>query len=120
MKTSRILTTANQREQIKAELNTELRRRGYDSPIIYFEEANNRFEFHSAEFQTDPVVFKTLQIRNFSSNIFYERNDDNQKLFFWFQVDVCWEAFNGGTNSTTLFEMRGELINDEAVNIAIK
>lgn len=91
-------------------IQTELTKRGYHTPITVRETASkndsNRIELTSGYFQTTPVIFKTLQIRNFSTHVTEVEKDEAVEIYMFIGVNICWESFGGGTNNTELFSVK--------------
>lgn len=109
-----MVTSLNQRNQIQEFIQTELLKRGFTAPIINFEEVkgrhDTRIEFYTETFQTVPVLFKEIQVSNFSSSITKDtitRKDDSKIDIHkvWIVISARYESFTGGTNGTNLFSI---------------
>jgi len=98
-------------EAIKEAIQIELLKRGFTAPIISIEEKvsrtnRHRISFHTENFQTVPVLFKTIQVNEFSSEIFSSEKD---VVEFYIGVHVSYTHFDLGSNSSSLFQIKGYL-----------
>jgi len=116
------LTTEDQRKAVQELIQTELLKRGFTAAIKRFEETENRsgsnyLSFATEKFQTTPVIFKEIQVDNFSSSLSQEEktNDAGTKFIvtkFWISVHVSYRHFGGGTNGCELFQISGKFYDD--------
>lgn len=111
-------TTQEQRNSLQELIQTELLKRGFTAKIISFEEEDKKYlKFHTESFQTVPVLFKEIQVSNFSTSVGQEirkREDktEYQVTTFWIQVDVRYSHFEGGSNGSRLFAIQGHFFED--------
>jgi hypothetical protein len=111
-------TNKEQLEQIQNFIQDELLKRGFQAPIIEIKEIEDkRIEFHTANFQTTPVLFKSLQISNFNSSFSTEKVNNMTLDTFWIRVSVRYEHFNGGSNGVDLFAVTGTLSGDRVYDL---
>lgn len=123
-----MITSVNQISKIKEIIQVELLKRGFTAEILNFcENVKNgkpRLEFYTATFQTTPVMFKELEIRNFSSWLTKEtvENMEGEKTFdkFTIEVAVKYTLFEGGYNWTILFRVSGLLYGKDVFKIKIE
>ncbi len=121
-----LYSTDVQLEAIKKAIQTELLKRGFQAPIVKIEEktssrsSRHRIEFHTEKFQTTPVLFEELRVQNFSSEIYKEMDDEREVTKFYIGVNVAYNHFNLGSNSSELFTIRGCLSERGIYNITIK
>jgi hypothetical protein len=116
------LTTQLQRDELQSFIQNELLKRGYTAPIINFEEVegrrgDHRIEFHTANFQTTPVIFKEIRVENFSSSLHEAELEihTGEKVMitkFWITVHNSYMHFEGGTNGCKIFEVSGHFYKD--------
>ena len=105
-------------ERIKRFIEDELTKRGFHVSIEVFELIDMRnstdkvLKIRTSTFQTTPCLFKELQVYNFGGTV----KQDGDRCKLWIPVNVGWESFRGGSNSTDLFTVKAEyLIDDEYV-----
>lgn len=107
------ILTDNQLSQIKETISVEMLKRGYTAKMIEFKEVSSnsnrsRIEFQTEEFQTVPVMFKKINLSNFSSSISLnpELTLQHEREIFnvWLQVNIRYESFGGGSNGVGLFD----------------
>lgn len=89
---------------IKDLLQTELLKRGILAPIKRIEEEDGRsgsryISFNTEEFQTTPVIFKSLIVENFNSWI--KKVEGGYEVTI--SVHYSYEHFGGGSNGCSLF-----------------
>ena len=107
--------------ELQETVRIELLKRGHLAKIERFEEIegrNNetRISFNTESFQTTPVIFKSLQINEFSSSISEETQShdvsgtptDFTVIKVNLSVNISFENFNGGTNGTEIFTLHAE------------
>jgi hypothetical protein len=92
---------------IAEHLQTELLKRGILAPITKIEEEESRpgkthISFETEEFQTTPVIFKSLKVENFNSWI--EEVDGGFQIGI--DVHYSYKHFGGGSNGCSLFKFR--------------
>ena len=108
---------------IKDLLQVELLKRGILAPICRIEEVTSRsgssyISFNTEEFQTTPVVFKSLIVENFNSWI---RNVEGGYVVT-INVHYSYEHFGGGSNGCSLFNFQcnisedGEYVGDVTIS----
>ena len=90
---------------IKDLLQIELLKRGILAPIKRIEEVEGRsgnryISFETEEFQTTPVIFKSLKVDNFGSWI----TKGEKSLAITISVHYSYKHFGGGTNGCSLFK----------------
>tara|TARA_R110000851_G_C12632111_1_gene517949 strand:- start:48 stop:407 length:360 start_codon:yes stop_codon:yes gene_type:complete len=118
----KLITTQEQREQIKKHIQTELLKRGFTAKITRLEEVKCRLEFETEKFQTTPVIFESIFISNFSSSITKKTNEDKNIHFHrvWIQVNVVYNHFDSGANTCNLFTFYGDLHDGHVFNLVTK
>ena len=89
---------------IKDILQTELLKRGILAPIKRIEEVEGRagsnyISFNTEEFQTTPVIFKSLVVKNFNSWI--KKVEGGYEVTIY--VHYSYKHFGGGSNGCSLF-----------------
>ena len=114
--------TKEQINTIKETLQIELLKRGFTAQIVEIEEVkgrhnDTRVEFKTENFQTVPVIFKEICVRNFSSAITmrdHVRADGEVVPFIdvWINVNVDYNHFGGGSNGCNLFDINIEFGTD--------
>lgn len=90
---------------IKDLLQTELLKRGILAPICRIEEVEGRvgssyISFETEEFQTTPVIFKSLKVENFNSWIVKAEGS----IAVTITVHYSYQHFGGGSNGCSLFD----------------
>lgn len=107
-----LITNEQQRHKVKKAIELELLKRGIKVEIPFVKEVQskgreiNRLEFTSTEFQTTPIIFKTILVTNFSSWLTKEPN--NERLWsFNMAIHVSYQHFDGGSNGCRLFGIKG-------------
>lgn len=118
-----LITTPQQIAILKGLIQTELLKRGFTSKIIPIKEkeiksGSNRITFESEEFNTVPVIFKRIHIREFTSSVNLEeikREDDSilLKKSIHIGIHVSYEHFGMGSNGCGLFNLNGHFFNDD-------
>ena len=98
---------------IKDLLQVELLKRGILAPIKRIEEeegrSGNRYiSFNTEEFQTTPVIFKSLMVGNFNSWI--KKVEGGYVVII--DVHYFYEHFGGGTNGCSLFNFQCNVSED--------
>ena len=98
---------------IKDLLQTELLKRGILAPIKRIEEVELRsgdsyISFNTEEFQTTPVIFKSLMVENFNSWI---RKIEGGYVVV-INVHYSYEHFGGGSNGCLLFNFQCNVSED--------
>lgn len=106
-------------EAIRQGIATELLKRGFTSPITAELEERPRgnewfIAIEGEPFQTVPVLFAAIQVRNFSSSL--QPSKDEKAIeargraenpvdiwSVWIDVNVRYEHFGSGSNGCTLF-----------------
>jgi hypothetical protein len=121
------ISNQEQRDAIQKFIQTELLKRGFQAPIVEFNEeqgrSGNRFTFTTSEFQTTPVIFESIVVDNFSSFISsIEEHPDSKVEFrnFWIQVHASYKHFGGGSNGCSLFDVVGVLCSGKVYDLAIR
>ena len=98
---------------IKDLLQIELLKRGILAPITRIEEVESRsggtyISFETEEFQTTPVIFKSLKVENFNSWI--------SKIEGGFLINInvhySYKHFGGGSNGCSLFNFQCKVSED--------
>jgi len=109
--------------EIAETINNALIRRGFPTITIKHNE-NDRYpglDIISEEFNTTPVIMKSIQVDNFGGSIKEETIEVIRKgeivevdiISVWIPVHVSYTHFDGGTNGTSLFSYTCRLWNDE-------
>ena len=98
---------------IKDLLQVELLKRGILAPIKRIEEeegrSGNRYiSFNTEEFQTTPVIFKSLVVENFNSWI--KKVEGGYVVTI--SVHYSYEHFDGGSNGCSLFNFQCNVSED--------
>lgn len=114
------ITTDAQLNKIKEFVQDELTKRGFHAKIKSFEEKTDTRQyiaFETEEFQTVPVIFKSIIVSCFSCGFTKKELGENKKTFdeFYISVNVFYEHFDGRSNGCDLFRVDGVLINDDQV-----
>jgi len=88
-------------ESIEEKLNLELLKRGF--PNVKVEQhCENRLIAESEEFQTTPVIFKSIRVEDFDGGFTVEED----LIHIWIRLHARYEKFSGGTNGTNIIEFR--------------
>ena len=109
--------------EIAETINNALIRRGFPTIRIKHNE-NDRYpalDIISEEFNTTPVIMKSIQVDNFGGSIKEQTIEvirDGQIvevdiISVWIPVHVSYTHFDGGTNGTSLFTYTCRLWTDE-------
>lgn len=117
------ILTPQQLENVKDTIQTELLKRGFTAPILEFTQVSDksgptksfqlrRLSFHTANFQTVPVLFRDLKIQSWNSSVF----KSNSKVRVWVTVNCAYSIFSGGTNSSELFTIDGTFMDEVDTN----
>jgi hypothetical protein len=89
-------------------IQTELTKRGFHVKFKTFEIRKNKIFFESESFQTSPVLFKEIRIKNFASGISVKEDMENSKIkTFWVMVNVEYNHFDYGSNGCNIFTVTG-------------
>ena len=83
METQELYLSAENLLKIKETIQVELLKRGVTAPIVTMKETIGRggshyIEFQTTEFQTVPVMFKRVQVNNFSTAVTKRPNNELQ------------------------------------------
>ena len=122
------ISNQNQMNKLKDFIQDELLKRGFTAKISYFGEVSDKngskFEFITEEFQTTPVIFKSIFISNFSSSITEEEIErpDGSKITVhkvWISVHVSYKHFGGGSNGCNLFDVAATMYEDDIFDFQI-
>jgi len=107
------LLSEKQLNRIKSEIRKELTKRGFHSPFKIFQVNTNlrtpRIEFLTENFQTTPVLFESIRLANFNSNIsglqtHKDPDAEYQYRDIWISVHIDYKHFTGGGNVKQLFD----------------
>lgn len=98
---------------IKDLLQVELLKRGILAPIKRIEEEEGRsgkryISFNTEEFQTTPVIFKSLVVENFNSWI--KKVEGGYVIVI--NVHYSYKHFGGGSNGCSLFNFQCNVSED--------
>lgn len=127
------LLTEKQLQHLKDAIKVELTKRGYHVDIDLEEVerksyGNNKLKLSSGEFQTIPVIFKSLYLTEFGSNVEsiehseqFGGEDKTKLIKVHLTINVAYQLFSMGGNSTTLFGFRClfEPSRDNCFNVVI-
>ena len=114
METKNYLSARNI-EDIKELIQLELLKRGITAPITTLEEVipsngnEHKLRLSTAEFQTTPVLFKTLKMAEFSSSVTKidplkeEADTKRSYVFASISIHYSYSHFDGGSNSCRAF-----------------
>lgn len=113
-------TTPNQRKEIQKFIQTELMKRGFHAQITTLDETEFRdgsigFNLETEEFQTTPVLFKSIKLMSFNSFISDVKEADNgfEYRTFSISINARYNHFGGGSNGCNVLSVRGEFSEDE-------
>lgn len=116
--------------EVKEVIEEQLLRRGFTAKIKTIAETNPRhndtkISFDTYEFNTTPVLFKSITCSEFSSSIDEERiiEKSGKKVYkIWISIYASWTHFGGGTNGTQIFSMSAEFVEggDRLHNVKFK
>ena len=126
---NKIQIPENIQSEIADTINIELLKRGFPSISIKHNE-NDRYPaltIISEEFNTTPVIMKSIQVDNFGGSIREENiklirdNEiiEEEVISIWIPVHVSYTHFDGGSNGTSLFSYTCSLWTDELNRIRI-
>lgn len=105
-------------EQIKSIVKTELLKRGFNVEVCIEQDKNGRINIETSDFQTQPVLFKNIWIRNgFMSNLEEKHNELTDTKFYEYKTKITayYECFGGGFNANDLFAMTFRWFNENEV-----
>lgn len=94
---------------IKEKIQTELLKRGINTPIIKLEEyvrnGSHYIQLQTESFQTFPVLFKKLWIESFGTSIMIDTYEEEKIKYYrvWIRIYYSYEHFEGGSNGCKLF-----------------
>ena len=123
METKKYLSQDNL-EAIKEILQLEILKRGIHAPIVNMYEgisektSKHYLKFETSEFQTIPVMFKKLKIKEFNSSVqsSLKRNLDpsleGDYISVWFSVNFSYETFDCSSNCVSMFSIRFNVFNE--------
>lgn len=109
---------------IKESIQIELTKRGFHTPIISLDITKSKrtdshiIEFRTEPFQTTPVLFKEITIGN-SVSFVSDVNHEGYREFSIY-VNAFFKIFTGGSNSTELFIIYGNMSDNYIFNIMTK
>ena len=120
----KILTEGNILK-IKEYLQIELLKRGISAPITFIEEVatptRNGINFETENFQTIPVMFKSLKVTQFGSNVYNATLDNGRECVeVVINVSYSYHHFSGGSNFCELFYITFRLFCDSVHLISVK
>jgi len=131
MKNQELFLSSDNLNAIKEEIQLNLLKRGITAPIIKIEEtlSHNNYshyiKFETAEFQTTPVMFKKLTVSAFGSGVNKKpkselsEGTEGEYISVWICVNYSYEAFNGGTNFTDLFNIWFNVFDESEYNVKL-
>lgn len=100
---------------IKEVIQLELLKRGITAPIVIIEETINnnrhRIELETSEFQTTPVIFKTLKIIGWNTSVEIKPKSElkpdaiGNYILVWIPIYYTYTHFGVGSNSTEIFTL---------------
>lgn len=116
METQELYLSAENLLKIKETIQVELLKRGVTAPIVTMKETIGRggshyIEFQTTEFQTVPVMFKRVQVNNFSTSVSkrpiseLQNGLNGEYVKIWITVHFSYESFSGGSNGTEMFSI---------------
>lgn len=123
MKTEKYLSKDNL-EAIKEILQLEILKRGINAPIIdIFESISEKtskhyLKFETSEFQTIPVMFKKLKIKEFGSSVQLslksniDQSLEGDYISVWLSVNFLYETFECSSNYVSMFSIRFNVFNE--------
>lgn len=110
-------------EAIKSRIKDEMTKRGIHVEILKFEELDsergNKIVFETDYFQTVPVIFKTLNLRSYTSGVF-ESKEVESEVNVWVSVNYNYTHFGGGSNGCSLFDFHCKVIDDTIYKVKIR
>lgn len=98
--------------ELKERIRIEILKRSITADFtLTYDADTQRLNLQSDYFQTMPVIFKSLQLQDFSSSVRHlhqhqistNETIDYEHYAIYLQVSVRYENFDRGTNGTTLF-----------------
>lgn len=95
-------------EQIREIVSNELLKRGFNVNVFVNQDESGRINIETTEFQTTPVIFKSLTINNkMFSNISIQEEDFPKVPHYDFstELNVVCNRFDGGSVSPSLITM---------------
>ena len=123
METEKYLSKDNL-EAIKEILQLEILKRGINAPIIdIFESISEKtskhyLKFETSEFQTIPVMFKKLKIKEFGSSVQLslksniDQSLEGDYISVWLSVNFLYETFECSSNYVSMFSIRFNVFNE--------
>lgn len=110
------LPTEKQWNEIKDFIQDELLKRGIHAKIIKCglkEIRGNQYpDLETEEFQTTPVIFKSLKVGSFNSSMTEEKEEDTPYTYIWMRINYLYTHFGGGSNGCDLFDFSCKVIKD--------
>lgn len=104
-------------------INDVLLKRGFPAitATVTGDEKSQKIEIVSEEFNTTPVIMKSIQVKNFGGSITDDRIEVSHNgemvtvdmLRVYLPIHAFFEYFSGGTNSTELFTIKAEILTPE-------
>jgi len=111
-------------DKIRETIQTELLKRGFTAQIKHFCQTNDgkHIQFETEPFQTVPVLFKSIQISQFSTSVSVDKEEEEgfNILKVWVQVSARYENFDCGSNGTHLFTLNCNSYKDDAYRFVIR
>jgi hypothetical protein len=115
---------------IKDRIQLELLKRCFTAPIVKMEEVISRgahkISFETSEFQTVPVIFKSLKITNFGTSVEKKPKSElnqgatGEYISVWISVYCFFEIFDGGSNTTNLFAIQFNVFGSDYDDVKMK
>lgn len=92
-------------EQIAELIRIELLKRGFIVDVTCIPTKDNSLEVKTSSFQTTPVFLKNIWIGSWSVYLDKKENKNGKYIDYNISLSVFYEHFNGGRNSTHLFNI---------------
>lgn len=118
-------------EAIKETLQLEILKRGINAPIIDICEtisektSKHYLKFETSEFQTIPVMFKSIKITQFSSSVQSSLKSnldpslEGDYISVWLSVVFSYKTFDGGSNCVDMFSIWFNVFNEYEFGVSV-
>lgn len=106
---------------LKEKIEIELLKRGFHAQItLEYSERHKNISLISENFQTTPVIFKSITIDNFGGSVKEEIINEIPVLNIWIPVHISYKHFDMGSNGCSLFSFSCLVHNDRLHDIVIQ
>lgn len=115
------MLSENTLEQIQDKIQVELLKRGFFAPVkVEFCNKHKNVKVTSENFQTIPVLFKSISIINFGGYIKEVEESKNKSLEIRIPVVAQCEHFDMGNNYAEIFAFKCIVIGENVYSIEIR